>query len=311
MAYAILGIFYFIAHPSLWLDALCPFILLLVVSVAVAIGCMFIGFPLLATTLVKHAHMHPAGAWTVAFLVALVLSAIISLILFAALPPAYLTTAFCRTLVLRGCPSGQLIRAKQYKLANSCFRSCQACCRVSILIRLGIAILSLPLHAFPVAGTIAWCYLNGVVMLWEYHQSWFDLYGIPYPQQKVWISRHMAAYSTHGVVAQALEMIPLFNWFFCWTNAVGAALMVADWEERNQVPFVIEAAARLEAAIESAPSTTSTPTPVPAAPATLASSQPLAAGSPPPSYHAAMRSSFQDPRLSSSQFGSTEPLIQP
>jgi hypothetical protein len=41
-------------------------------------------------------------------------------------------------------------------------------------------------------------------------------------------------YATFGAVAVALELIPIFNLLFMWTNAVGAALWVADQYEENE-----------------------------------------------------------------------------
>ncbi|KAL7749694.1 hypothetical protein RI367_004922 [Sorochytrium milnesiophthora] len=236
MAYPILGILFFIRHPVLWRDALCPFALLLVCSGAVAVAALFIGFPLLATTLVKYAHLPPAAAWIIAFLVALVVIAVVSLVLFAALPPAYLLNAFCRTLQLRGCYSGQLLHNKRNRITGKCARLCSACFRVSVFRRILVGVGTLPINAVPLLGQGIWCWLNGVVLLWEHHAVWFDLYGLDNDAQKAWIAAHKPAYTFNGAIAQALEMVPLFNWFFCWTNAVGAALMVADWELKNVAP---------------------------------------------------------------------------
>jgi hypothetical protein len=41
-------------------------------------------------------------------------------------------------------------------------------------------------------------------------------------------------YASFGAVAVGLELIPIFNLFFMWTNAVGAALWVADQYEENE-----------------------------------------------------------------------------
>lgn len=47
-----------------------------------------------------------------------------------------------------------------------------------------------------------------------------------------WANR--GAYCSFGVVACALELVPLFNLLFMWTNVVGAALWVGDKYEKNE-----------------------------------------------------------------------------
>jgi hypothetical protein len=46
--------------------------------------------------------------------------------------------------------------------------------------------------------------------------------------------RHKGQYCNFGVVAVALELVPLFNLLFMWTNVVGAALWVGDKYEKNE-----------------------------------------------------------------------------
>ncbi|RYP73196.1 hypothetical protein DL770_007825 [Monosporascus sp. CRB-9-2] len=52
-------------------------------------------------------------------------------------------------------------------------------------------------------------------------------------QQKDWLSRHTAPYTTFGIIATLLEMIPILSSFFVFTNTVGAALWAADIEQKN------------------------------------------------------------------------------
>lgn len=48
-------------------------------------------------------------------------------------------------------------------------------------------------------------------------------------------NRPNGAFSRFGSVAVGLEMIPLANLLFMWTNIVGAALWVADEIERDEM----------------------------------------------------------------------------
>lgn len=66
--------------------------------------------------------------------------------------------------------------------------------------------------------------------------GWFDTYEMSYREQKNWVFAHIHEYGNAGILAQALEMIPFLNWGFCWTNAIGSALMVVDWERRGERP---------------------------------------------------------------------------
>jgi uncharacterized protein involved in cysteine biosynthesis len=46
--------------------------------------------------------------------------------------------------------------------------------------------------------------------------------------------RHRSAYCNFGTVAVALELVPLFNLLFMWTNVVGAALYAGDKYIKNE-----------------------------------------------------------------------------
>lgn len=46
--------------------------------------------------------------------------------------------------------------------------------------------------------------------------------------------KHKESYCSFGTVAVALELIPIFNLLFMWTNVVGAALWVGDKYEKNE-----------------------------------------------------------------------------
>src|SRR5438874_1812635 len=87
----------------------------------------------------------------------------------------------------------------------------------------------MPLHAIPVIGTILYCYINGWVMTWG-HQIHYHIeikeWTISQSLRFAWKNRF--DYSTFGFFAVALELIPIANLLFFWTNVVGAALWTAD-----------------------------------------------------------------------------------
>ncbi|EXX78166.1 Rrt8p [Rhizophagus irregularis DAOM 197198w] len=87
----------------------------------------------------------------------------------------------------------------------------------------------MPLHAIPLFGTLIYCYINGWVMAWghqiHYHveiKEWSAKQSLKF----AWKNR--GDYSMFGFVAVALELIPIANLVFLWTNVVGAALWTAD-----------------------------------------------------------------------------------
>ncbi|KAI9220630.1 hypothetical protein BC828DRAFT_383057 [Blastocladiella britannica] len=236
--YALQGVAFFLINPSLWMVALCPFLLVIICSIAATLVILIGAYPAQAIALVKLAKWSPGVAWPVAFIIALLEAALASLILYAALPPAYLDVIFRKTLLLKGGKAADLVRrqAAGEDLTTGCGSNCRTCCRTSIWLRIIIAIVTFPIHAVPVLGTLVWVWLNGIVLMWEYQQSWFDLHLAEYNDQRKFVKAHFGSYWGAGMLAQALEMIPIFSALFCWTNAVGAALMVADLEEEGILP---------------------------------------------------------------------------
>ncbi|KAI9263701.1 hypothetical protein BY458DRAFT_575317 [Sporodiniella umbellata] len=70
---------------------------------------------------------------------------------------------------------------------------------------------------------------------WGHHIHYdLEFRGLNVSQSRrlAWKSR--SAYCQFGAVAVALELVPLFNLLFMWTNVVGAALYVGDKYEKNE-----------------------------------------------------------------------------
>ncbi|CAH1756818.1 3555_t:CDS:2 [Entrophospora sp. SA101] len=94
-------------------------------------------------------------------------------------------------------------------------------------------LITMPLHLFPVIGTFLYCYLNGWIMTWG-HQIHYHLeikhWSVNQSRKFAW--RNREDYIQFGAIAVALELIPILNLVFFWTNVVGAALWTADvsWE---------------------------------------------------------------------------------
>lgn len=70
---------------------------------------------------------------------------------------------------------------------------------------------------------------------WGHHLHYdLEFRGFSVSDSRSFAWRHKADYCNFGVVAVALEIIPLFNLIFMWTNVVGAALYVGDKYEKNE-----------------------------------------------------------------------------
>lgn len=70
---------------------------------------------------------------------------------------------------------------------------------------------------------------------WGHHIHYdLEFRGLSVSQSRRLAWKHRSAYCQFGTVAVALELIPLFNLLFMWTNVVGAALYVGDKYEKNE-----------------------------------------------------------------------------
>ncbi|KAF9968539.1 hypothetical protein BGZ70_002776 [Mortierella alpina] len=90
--------------------------------------------------------------------------------------------------------------------------------------------LTLPLNLFPVAGQLAFCYINGRARAPDVHQRYFDMKDMTVSERDVWVQKREGQYRAFAVVAQALEMIPVLGLLFGFTNTIGAALWAVELE---------------------------------------------------------------------------------
>ncbi|KAF9356800.1 hypothetical protein BGX26_004714 [Mortierella sp. AD094] len=91
--------------------------------------------------------------------------------------------------------------------------------------------LTLPLNFFPLAGQVAFCYINGRARVPDIHRKYFDLKGMTDNERKDWIKKREHHYVAFGFVCQALELVPVLGIFFSFTNTIAAALWAIDLEQ--------------------------------------------------------------------------------
>ncbi|KAI9470465.1 hypothetical protein BDB00DRAFT_862580 [Zychaea mexicana] len=234
--YPISGIVYFIAHPQLWLKVLCPFLLTLIFGIISLVLSFVFLLPLQANALIE------AGcpnwlAWIVSVIFVLLESAIFDVIFFAILIPFFQDALFDATLKARGMSRMFETRVQVNGMLLCCrgVSSGLALVWFLVLAQIVVWILTAPLHLIPVVGTVIACYINGWPACWGQHIHYdIEFRGFSVSESRRYAWQNRGAYCSFGVVAVALELVPIFNLLFMWTNVVAAALWVADKYEKNE-----------------------------------------------------------------------------
>ncbi|ETV83590.1 hypothetical protein H257_04288 [Aphanomyces astaci] len=224
--YAVQGILYFLAHPSLWLTLLCPTIMTILVALCSVIGLFAIAlYP--TAVLYKKAGLPAGWAWVLAVVTVLAEIFLTTLIYSLTCSGCFVDKIFEKVLTMRG--HGRVIEEAEVKAR--CCRQCKACCNVSIWLRLVVLVVTLPLNLIPIVGTMAYVWLNASLKGWEAHLYYFEMKGYRYDEQKAIFTKRRLQYTSFGMQCMYLEMIPFLGFFFLLTNAIGAALFAADMEE--------------------------------------------------------------------------------
>ncbi|KAF9118432.1 hypothetical protein BGX30_004581 [Mortierella sp. GBA39] len=246
--YPLKGITYFLSNPGLWPRVIIPFLIL----TAITITLLILAFTYLLPFQVDFFQDHSWPSWlayTVAVILTLIEATLGALIAYLALMPLWEDALF--DAVLRSRKLGYIIDA-----AHGDYRSClqgvlaglytiafQSI--VLLVFQVVSLIVLLPLHVVPVVGTIVYCYLNGWVLSFSKRIHYdVELCKLGVNQSRKYAWKHRAEYCEFGAVAVLLEMTPVLNILFFWTNVVGAALWVADEieEARRQDRLAIRAA---------------------------------------------------------------------
>ncbi|KAI4162749.1 MAG: hypothetical protein LQ342_003636 [Letrouitia transgressa] len=94
-------------------------------------------------------------------------------------------------------------------------------------------LMYLPLNFIPVVGTAMFVILQGKKAGPAAHSRYFQLKEWNKGQRQRHIEDYRGAYTSFGIAAVLLELIPVGSIFFAFTNTVGAALWAADIEKQN------------------------------------------------------------------------------
>ncbi|CAH0489711.1 unnamed protein product [Peronospora farinosa] len=227
--YVVQGIAYFISHPRLWLATLCPLVLTLLVAIITVVM-------LFAVALYPQAKgLEEAGvvlwlSWILGVMIVLVEIFLVTFIFNSLIMGCYEDKIFEQVIVARGCK--ELVENEERHAGI--LRKCRSCCRVSLWMKLGLLLITLPLNLLPIIGSILYAWLNGTIVAWESHLLYFEFKNFSYGQQRAFVNNHKVQYSSFGMQALLMEMIPGVGLLSVFTNAVGAALFAAQLKEEEK-----------------------------------------------------------------------------
>ncbi|KAF2741365.1 hypothetical protein EJ04DRAFT_453756 [Polyplosphaeria fusca] len=91
----------------------------------------------------------------------------------------------------------------------------------------------MPLNLIPVVGTVLFVILQGRKFGPTAHARYFQLKQMSKRERDGFVDQRKAAYTSFGVLAVLLELVPVAGIFFAFTNTVGAALWAADMEAKQ------------------------------------------------------------------------------
>jgi len=227
LTYPIKGIFYFFSNWILVRKIICVLFLTLVVAILAI--CLTFGFLLaLQANALIVAGCPVWLAWTVSVIFCLLEAAVFTIIFYLIITPIWQDALFDEVLKLKGL--GHVLEKQE--TTSGCWRGLRSGIVVIytiVIVQIIALLITLPLHAIPVLGTLIYCYINGWVMAWG-HQIHYhvEIKEWPIKQSLKFAWKNRGDYSAFGFVAVALELIPIANFIFFWTNVVGAALWTAD-----------------------------------------------------------------------------------
>ncbi|KAG0089670.1 hypothetical protein BGZ92_004402 [Podila epicladia] len=230
-SYPVQGVMFMMGHPQLITNLICPIIW----TILWAIAATIFGFAFL---LHKQANALisvncPAGvAWFVSVIFVLLEIALMVLVFYLIILPIYQDALFDRVLKLRGLR--HVLDKRDGNDVIKCLRGVHGGLLI-VFIQILVLILTLPLNLIPILGQILYAMINGWLLTFgiRFHYD-VEICNMTVSQSRKEAWRRRKEFSGFGSVAVGLEMIPLANLLFMWTNIVGAALWVADEIERDE-----------------------------------------------------------------------------
>ncbi|KAL0937993.1 uncharacterized protein CTRU02_207724 [Colletotrichum truncatum] len=232
--YPIKGIIYFASHRALWKPLLSRIGSYILLSAGVITGMfVFTYVPQLAVLVFVNG---PLAVFTTVLLILNESSAIINFVSRSYLLQDALLDIFDGTLLSRG-EDGIVKEGRQVgpgsdpmqklgKILKNPFERFSPKALIRYLVYL-------PLNFIPIVGTGIFILLQGRLTRTSCTDWYFQLKNWSASRRADWLKKNTGPYTAFGLVATALEMIPLVNILFTFTNTVGAALWAADIEAKD------------------------------------------------------------------------------
>lgn len=218
-SYPVKGMTYLITHPSLLCHFCCALSVTLFVSLTVLVLSFVFLYPLQRTAFL---HLMSTGwATFLAILLTLVESSLIILISFQIILQCFIDQLTDYVWKDKGMPSSEI----GYEAILGGIKAGL----LLLLIQIVLLIVTLPFNAIPIAGTFLFCLLNGIFLGWE-RQLRYHLEIKKWKFKESWenLKSDWHKYAEFGTIAMFLQLIPIVNFVFLFTNVLGAALWSVD-----------------------------------------------------------------------------------
>ncbi|KAF9354597.1 hypothetical protein BGX34_010915 [Mortierella sp. NVP85] len=225
------GIVYMIAHPSLLRNLICPIFITIIWGIAALVFGFAYLLKLQAHALIA-AKCPAVVAWIVCVIFVLLEVAVLSIVFYLIIVPIYQDALFDRVLKLRGLK--HVLKQNEGNDLVKCMRGVSGGLWI-LFFQILVLIITLPLNVIPIVGQMAFATINGWVLTFglRFHYD-AEIRNISVLQSRREAWKRKRDYTGFGATAVALEMIPIANFFFVWTNIVGCALWVADEIEQEE-----------------------------------------------------------------------------
>ncbi|KAF9986491.1 hypothetical protein BGZ75_001752 [Mortierella antarctica] len=230
-SYPAQGIVYMLGHPSLFKHLICPIFLTILWGIAALIFGFAYLLKLQAHALID-AKCPAAVAWIVCIIFVLLEVAVLSMLFYLIILPIYQDSLFDRVLKLRGLK--HVLKRNEGNDVVKCMRGVSGGLWI-LLFQIMVLIVTLPVNVIPILGQMAFATVNGWVLTFglRFHYD-AEIRNITVLQSRREAWQRRQEYTGFGAVGVGLEMIPVANLLFVWTNIVGAALWVADEIEQEE-----------------------------------------------------------------------------
>ncbi|KAI9359437.1 hypothetical protein BD770DRAFT_386052 [Pilaira anomala] len=235
-AFPLRGVYFLLSHPKqLWLKTLSPILLTIIFSFfSIGFSLRYL-LPNQVEKLLEWNWPHWMS-WAISIVSVILESAILNLLFFAFLVGFFQDMIFDATLTARG-HADLLDDTDDINKIVLWWRGVRSSLLVNILlilVKIILIVVTAPLQLVPIAGTALACYISGWPTGWSQHLHYdMEIKGLTVGASYKAAAKNKWHYISFGSVAFGLELIPIFNIFFMWSNIVGAALWIADEYEKE------------------------------------------------------------------------------